>query len=297
MRIEVWADVADGWAYIAKRRLGTALELWDGEPLTVVWRPFLSDPTAPNPAVTVVDVDEQFGIGRVAAAEGLGPRWGAAWRGDVREAHRLVWLAYDQGGPELQERVVEALLHARFVEALDLTDREVLDRIAEAAGLPGDVLDGEAGRAETREEMLRGKALGVVRSPTLVVGERLLRGAQTPEEIVEFLRDSNDHVPVPDEVRRLRYAEALLERKDPLGALEMLKPLLEDFGQDPNVRMLAARAYFASAQLHRAEAVLLELVERDPGDFYARHMLGRTLQRMGRNEEAAPHLALTAEMF
>ncbi|MEV0647632.1 DsbA family oxidoreductase [Phytomonospora sp. NPDC050363] len=299
MRIELWADPVCGWAYIARRRLATALAEWDGEPVELVWRPFRIDPTAPDPAVSAPTDEDAFGIARVAAAEGLGPRWGAAWRGDTEAAHRLLVLAFDKGGPELQDALAERLMRAHHIEARNITDRETLTALAAEAGLDdaGELLDGDAARTTLREEMLRGKAIGVTSSPTFAVGERLLRGAQTPGEILDFLRDSNDAVALPEEVRRLRHAEALLGLNDPLGALVLLRPLLDDFGRDPNVRMLAARAYFASAQLRRAEEILSELVEANPGDFYARYMLGRTLRRMGRADEAAPHLALTAEMF
>ncbi|HEY1177565.1 MAG TPA: DsbA family protein, partial [Phytomonospora sp.] len=242
---------------------------------------------------------DAFGIARVAAAEGLGPRWGAAWRGDTHDAHRLLAVALETGGPALQDALAERFLRAHFIEARTLTDRETLAALAAEAGLDdaAAILDGDAGETTVREELLRGKAIGVKGSPTFAVGERLLRGAQTPGEILDFLRDSNDAVALPEEVRRLRHAESLIKLNDPLGALVLLRPLLDDFAGDPNVRLLAARAYFGSAQLRRAEELLSELVEGNPGDFYARYLLGRTLRRMGRAEEAAPHLALTADMF
>ncbi|MFI8794341.1 tetratricopeptide repeat protein [Streptomyces sp. NPDC055105] len=53
---------------------------------------------------------------------------------------------------------------------------------------------------------------------------------------------------------------------------------------------MLARAYFHSAALGRAESELRVLLERDPGDAYAHLLLGRTLERLGRAEEAAPYL-------
>ncbi|MGI5486284.1 tetratricopeptide repeat protein [Microtetraspora malaysiensis] len=87
-----------------------------------------------------------------------------------------------------------------------------------------------------------------------------------------------------------------LDQRDPFGALVLLRPLLDEHGDDRNVRMLAARAYFASAQLGRARATLERLVAESPDDSYARHLLGRTLQRQGLAEEAAPHLTMAAVM-
>ena len=58
----------------------------------------------------------------------------------------------------------------------------------------------------------------------------------------------------------------------------------------------ALRAYFNSAQLAGAEAQLRALIEHDPSDHYAHHVLGRTLERAGRFREALPHLRLAAAM-
>ncbi|MFD0886350.1 disulfide bond formation protein DsbA, partial [Streptosporangium algeriense] len=51
-----------------------------------------------------------------------------------------------------------------------------------------------------------------------------------------------------------------------------------------------------SAQLGRARQTLEPLVERAPGDHYARFLLGRTLERSNRPGEALPHLRLAAAM-
>jgi Flp pilus assembly protein TadD len=101
---------------------------------------------------------------------------------------------------------------------------------------------------------------------------------------------------LPSEVLRFRWAESLLEQRDPLGALRMLRPLLDEHGADRGVRLLAARAWFASAQLNRALAALEELAAGSPGDPYVQVLLGRTLQRLGRGGEAVPHLRMGAAM-
>lgn len=99
-----------------------------------------------------------------------------------------------------------------------------------------------------------------------------------------------------NEIERYRYAERLLGQRDPLGALYMLEPLLASHGDDHGVQLLAARAYFHSAQLGRARETLTALLERDPSDHYARFLLGRTLERASRFTEALPHLRLAAAM-
>jgi Flp pilus assembly protein TadD len=65
---------------------------------------------------------------------------------------------------------------------------------------------------------------------------------------------------------------------------------------DRGLRLLAARAWFASAQLRKARTALAELLAEYPDDAYARVLLGRTLQRLGRHEEAGAHLRLGGAM-
>ena len=108
---------------------------------------------------------------------------------------------------------------------------------------------------------------------------------------------------------RLSWAEGLYERGDYLAAANALAGLVDEVDspeQDPSsegvlhsvteLRLLLARAYFRSAQLGRAEAALVRVIEDAPTDAYAHLLLGRTLQRAGRHDEAARPLAL-AEIF
>ncbi|MFB4277935.1 MULTISPECIES: DsbA family protein [unclassified Nonomuraea] len=327
MRIEIWADVVCGWAHIGKRRLEKALASWEGEPVEVVWRPYQIDPSAPARAVPMAQVlldpvadealrtcspglspaENRERVAEVAAAEGLGPQWGSEWRASTLEAHRLIALAYEKGGAELQGRVVERVLRAHFVDFQDISDLAVLTAIAAEADLaeeagytgePDPARQTLPGAELVRELLLVGKAKGVRTSPTIVAGDLALEGAQPPETIREFLEEASRHAPrrLPAEVERLRRAESLLDQRDPLGALTLLRPLVTEHGDDRGVRLLAARAYFASAQLNRARAALESLVAESPDDSYARHLLGRTLQRQGRHEEAASHLTLAAVM-
>lgn len=314
MRIEIWADVVCAWAYIGKRRLERALE--GRADFEVVWRPFRIDPSTPAQAIPLEEAlrdplmdeavrtcapgltpaENRVRISTVAAAEGLGPRWGAGWRASSHDAHRLVALAYDQGGADLQDKVLERILHANFIEALDISDRAVLAEIADAASFPlgAGLLDTTAGEVRVRELLLEAKARGVKTSPSLVVGDRALAGAQAPEAIRSFLDGCGNAAEVPAEVARMRWAESLMDLRDPLGALTLLRPLQEEFADDRGVRTIAARAYFASAQLKRAETELAVLVEKYPDDAYVRLLYGRTLQRQGRTEHAEPHMRLAA---
>ncbi|MEV7415144.1 DsbA family protein [Streptomyces sp. NPDC089919] len=321
IRIEVWADVVCAWAYIGKRRVEAALRTWRGEPVEVVWRPFRIDPMAPAQAAPLAEVlrdplvdaalqqcapglsaaENRVRVSEIAAAEGLGPRWGAAWRASSQDAHRLIALAHAQGGAALQDAVVEGVLRAHFTEGRDISLAATLEEVAGAAGFAdgGRLLRGGGAEREVRELLLRAKAIGVTTSPTIVVGTEALAGAHAPEVIARFLADAAAGGPrreLPEEVERLRLAEALLDRSDPLGCLTLLGPLLTAHPQDRSVRLLAARAYFRSAQLGNARSTLESLAAEVPDDAYVRLVLGRVLERQGLPDAAAPHLRIARAM-
>ncbi|HEU5469975.1 MAG TPA: tetratricopeptide repeat protein [Actinophytocola sp.] len=93
-----------------------------------------------------------------------------------------------------------------------------------------------------------------------------------------------------------RKAESLVAQRRPLDALAALAPVLDAEPDKPSVHLLAGRAYLGSAQLRRAEQAFLRVIELDPTDHYARFALGRTLQRLGRYQEAQTQLRIAAAM-
>nr|WP_255481673.1 tetratricopeptide repeat protein [Micromonospora sp. ANENR4] len=100
-----------------------------------------------------------------------------------------------------------------------------------------------------------------------------------------------------DLLAEYRRATMFFEAGDPTGAARLLEPIIEAEPDNSSVRQLLARAYFQSAQLNRAEEQLRELVDRDPSDHYAHHVLGRTLERMNRPVDALRHLRIAAAMY
>jgi Flp pilus assembly protein TadD len=104
-----------------------------------------------------------------------------------------------------------------------------------------------------------------------------------------------DHVG-DNRFKAFRQAEALIENRRPLDALKALEPVLEAEPDKPSVQLLAGRAYFHSAQLNHAEQAFTRVLELDPADHYARFVLGRTLQRLGRLVEALGQLRMAWAM-
>ncbi|MGW6913656.1 tetratricopeptide repeat protein [Kitasatospora sp. NPDC054939] len=93
-----------------------------------------------------------------------------------------------------------------------------------------------------------------------------------------------------------RLARFWFDSKAYGDAARMLEGVLAEEPGNLSVRLLLARSYYHSARLGRAEAELRRILDAAPAEDYARLMLGRTLERLGRPEEARPHLRLAAAM-
>jgi predicted Zn-dependent protease len=91
---------------------------------------------------------------------------------------------------------------------------------------------------------------------------------------------------------RWERAQLLFESRDYTAAAGLLVDVVAEVPDQTGLRLLLARAYYHSAQLRRAEEQLRTIIDRDPVDHYAHLMLGRTLERQGRHDEAARWLRL-----
>ena len=95
---------------------------------------------------------------------------------------------------------------------------------------------------------------------------------------------------------RWLHAQELFAEKSYREAAVLLTELLDDstdvVHELTDVRLLLARSLYHSAQLNGAIRVATELLEHDPNEPYAHLLVGRSLQRQGKGEEAQPHLRL-----
>lgn len=207
MRIEIWSDVVCPWCYIGKRRLEKALSTFGHETeIEVVWRSFQLDPSAP--AIPVETVAESLGrrygggpeagrqmidrVEAVAAEEGLLFRHHQSLRVSTVDAHRVLHLALETGGPELQGRLKEALLSAYFVETENVADHDTLQRIAAGVGLDEvrvkEVLGGTEYADAVEADIREAAALGATGVPFYVVDRKYgVSGAQAPEVFTQVL--------------------------------------------------------------------------------------------------------------
>jgi len=210
MRIEIWSDVVCPWCYIGKRRLEKALATFEAEHgekrVEVVWRSFQLDPSAPQvPVETVAEaLGRKYGGGpeagrqmidrveAVAAEEGLLFRHHQSLRVSTVDAHRLLHLALETGGPELQGSLKEALLSAYFIETDNVADHATLSRIAVATGLDPERVAAVLGSDEYADaveaDIREAAALGATGVPFYVVDRKYgVSGAQSAEVFADVL--------------------------------------------------------------------------------------------------------------
>jgi tetratricopeptide (TPR) repeat protein len=107
---------------------------------------------------------------------------------------------------------------------------------------------------------------------------------------------TQSEVVLMQETERFRLAGLYLDVGDPLEALSLLEPLLDELREQAAGQLLLGRAYYHSAQLEKAQEALERTVALAPTDAYARFALGRTLQRRSRHEEAGVHFRIAAAL-
>ena len=83
---------------------------------------------------------------------------------------------------------------------------------------------------------------------------------------------------------------------DPRAAVAALEQVVAAEPGNRAVRYDLARAYYAFAALGQAERTARALLEDDPVDADAAHLLGRALARQGRDAEARGFLRLAATL-
>jgi predicted DsbA family dithiol-disulfide isomerase len=184
VRLDMWADIACPWCFIGQVKLDAAIEAErsEGRAVDVRHRPFQLNPSLPP---TGVDAAEYFapifgGEERMRAAfartEGIARDVGLAIdhasmtkAANTRYAHAVV-LSYD-GDPH-QRAVLMAMYSAYFEQGRDITDHDVVHRVAAHAS--GESLDDVAARVASfdlttlEQSFALGRALGVSAVPTFV---------------------------------------------------------------------------------------------------------------------------------
>jgi predicted DsbA family dithiol-disulfide isomerase len=201
--VEIVSDAICPWCYVGKRNFERALaKLPEGMSVSVRWLPFELNPDMP-----VEGVDRRtyrsakFGswehsrqldsqVSAAAAQAGLGIRHDLMQRTpNTFKAHRLIWLGGREG---VQDRIVEALFSAYFVEGRDIGDVAVLTDIAAHSGIALDraqaFFAGDEGVEEVAEAALSARSGGISGVPTFVInGRQAFSGALRSELMLTHL--------------------------------------------------------------------------------------------------------------
>jgi predicted DsbA family dithiol-disulfide isomerase len=211
--VEIWSDIACPWCYIGKRRFEQALARFEhADEVTVTWRSFELDPSAPHERTGdgTTRIAEKYGIAveraremeqhvaDMAAAEGVQFRPDRR-SGNTFDGHRVIHLAAEHG---LQDAMKERLLRAYFTEGRLISDHETLVELAAEVGVAEEevreTLAGDRLVAEVREDERTAAGFGISGVPTFIVERRIgASGAQPPEEMLALLRQGwENRVPV-----------------------------------------------------------------------------------------------------
>ena len=206
MKIEVWSDFVCPFCYIGKRRLEMALnEFEHKEEVEVVFKSFELDPRSKKKFDESIHeiIAKKYGISvdqakasndQIAAQAreiGLNYNFDDIKPTNTFDAHRLSHYAKTEGKMnELSERILKAY----FVETMDISNYEVLTKLAEEVGLNGakalEVLETETYAAEVRKDEAEASKLNITGVPYFVFNNKYaVSGAQPIEVFLRTLKE------------------------------------------------------------------------------------------------------------
>ena len=216
MHVEIWSDIACPWCYVGKRRFEAALKRFEHrDRVTVTWRSFELDPTAPpeRAGTGAEHLAEKYGTSlaealemqqrmtRTAAADGLEFRFDRLRTGSTFDAHRVLHLAHAHN---LQGALKERLMRAYLTQGELMGDHGTLRRLATEVGLPEaevvDVLAGDRYAEAVREDERTAASFGAHAVPFFVADRAVAAsGAHPADSLLELLErgwEAKPRVPV-----------------------------------------------------------------------------------------------------
>ena len=205
MKIEIWSDYACPFCYIGEKRLQRALSELGGENIAIEFKSFELDPYADKKVVSstperfavkyglsLEDAEKRIEqISLMGKREGIDFKYSSTRYTNTFDSLRLTKFAQAKGHDE----IITKLFDAYFTKNLELSDHEVLKRIAVECGLDAkevdDVLKSDRYAQEVREDERQAASLGIHGVPYFVVGGKYgLSGAQPPEVLKQAITEA-----------------------------------------------------------------------------------------------------------
>lgn len=207
VNIDIVSDVMCPWCYIGKKRLEAAVrDLPEDVEVDVRWRPYQLDPTLPKEGkdreqylsekfggsehakqiyANIVDAGREEDIPFDFEAIAVSP--------NTLDAHRVIrWAASE--APGVQDRLVDLLFKAFFIDGKNIGDNVVLLDAAEQAGMDRAIteglLAGPADCLEVEQEIEIARKMGVTGVPCFILENKYaVMGAQSADVLTNAIRD------------------------------------------------------------------------------------------------------------
>jgi predicted DsbA family dithiol-disulfide isomerase len=201
MQIDVFHDTACPWCRIGKRHLSNARAAWQGEAVSIQFRPYFLNAAIPAEGYDfqsymrqkgdgVRDLEQWFAAPRAAGAQ-VGLRF--QFERISKAPNTLLSHLLIEATPDPQRHaVIDALYDAYFEHGQDIGSRDTLLQIASDHGLERDSIAQQFDDPQHRNSLLRAAeeavAKGVTGVPFFVFNGRYgLSGAQPPSVLLQVM--------------------------------------------------------------------------------------------------------------
>lgn len=200
MKIEIFHDTVCPWCRIGKKNLFVALERWNEEPVEIVWRAFLLDPTLPEEGRdfranmlakmgSEEYLDKLFAYTeRAGAAVGLRFDFNKLTHApNSTLSHEIIALAPD----DRRTALVDAITQAYFEEDANIGKADVLLEIATRVGIEISRADLEKHTALplVQADVNQAHALGITGVPFFLLdGEYGVSGARSANDFLKIFQ-------------------------------------------------------------------------------------------------------------
>jgi predicted DsbA family dithiol-disulfide isomerase len=211
-KIEIFSDVVCPWCYIGKRNLEKALQILNEKDkefeYTLNWRSFQLNPQLKNEGILRKDyITNKFGEGanseiiyeRVRlAGEAVGLTMSfdkIIMQPNSSKMHSLIYAAKETNK---DIELIENFFKAFFIDGMNLTDFEIVSKVALDSGLDSETINGvfhdNLFEKFVQEDIIMSKKYNITGVPFYVIDDSIgISGAQPPEVIVDAINQSNQN--------------------------------------------------------------------------------------------------------